>query len=183
MVDSPADTSRLNNYKVMYFLKNGEPGNAITHCLVSHRGIRSAPLKEFDLFWFLRAVNDCLLHTISVPEQTPPIISVDAWAYAVEGADFQIRNADIEASGHPRDLVWREIALFEHHRNNRSKASKALAKSRKYFISGRSPILEHLSEMLDKHHHYINDKISSLELQKYSSKEQYLSDLRRRSPY
>lgn len=183
VVASPSDISRLNNYRVLYFLKSGKPQKAVTHCLAFHKDINAALLNEFDLFWFLRAVNDCLLCATLMPKQASPVSDVHAWDYVVKCVDFQIRNAKIEGPGHPRDLIWREIALFEHHRNNKSKAAKAIGKSRKYFTAGNSPILEHISKMLDEHDSYINDKTPSSDLKKYSYKKQYLCELRCSSPY
>jgi hypothetical protein len=178
VVDSPPDISRLNNYKVMYFLKNGETEKAVAHCLQFYKDIHSVPLKEFDLFWFLRAVNDDLLCKGTSPKQIPNTLD-----YAIAGAEFQIRKANIESVGHPHDLLWREIALLEYHRGNKSKAAKALAKSRKYFMQGDSQILKYLSSLLDKHHNYINSEVSALELQKFSHKNQWLYGLRQSSPY
>jgi hypothetical protein len=178
VVDSPSDRNRLNNYKVMYFLKNGEPDRAVAHCLQFYKNIRSNPLKEFDLFWFLRAVNDGLLCNDTSSKHMPSTLE-----YAIESADFQIRQANIESVGHPRDLLWREIALLEYHRGNKSKAAKALVKSKKYFMQGDSPILKYLSGLLHKHNNYINNEISDSDLQKYSHKNQWLYGLRHSSPY
>lgn len=179
-VSSPSDISRLNNYKIMYFLKNDKPEMAVSHCLQFHKNISSAPLNEFDLFWFLRAVNDDWLYKDILPKQASGLLEE-----AGKIAYFQIRlcQPKIESLGHPRDLLWREIALLEYHMGNKSKATKALVKSKKYSIQGSSPILKYLNGLLDKHAGYINDEIPVLELQKCPNKSQWLYDWRYGSPY
>jgi len=145
-LDSPPDISRLNNYKVMYFIKSGDPEKAVANVLKSYPAIRTAPIRDFDLFWFLRALNDALLCKNAALEQIPSSLT-----YAVEYAEIQIRMAKIESAGHPHDLVWREIALLKHQLGHKSKAIKALTKSKNCSLPVHSPILEHLNDLLGKH--------------------------------
>ena len=173
IVDSPSDISRLSNYQVMCFLKNAEPVKAVSHCLQLHKKIHSIRLGDFDLFWFLRAMNDWILDDNAQgrkPGTTASHIWETAWA-------------EIEAAGHPRDLIWREIALFEQHRGNRSKAVKALVKSKKYSTQNNSPILEHLAEMIDEHRKFINNETLQSEMREEPHRSHYLYQLRLKSPY
>ena len=80
-----------------------------------------------------------------------------------DSIEFQIDNFDSEVSGHPIDLIWREVALYKYNMGNKSKALKSIKKSKNTFDLGDSPISEWLKIVLDIHEDYINNRVKKTE--------------------
>ena len=146
------DLSRLNNYQVMFFLKQKEPKKAVDFCLSLYENISSAELNYFDLLWFLHAVNDSLLKNEKIKIQT-----------LKKSIDFQISKLDPNKKGHPMDLIWREVALYQYLSGDKSNALKSIKKSKNAFDLGNSPISKWLIVLIEIHNDFINDKIKNIE--------------------
>ena len=146
----PMDISRLNNYKIMFFLKQNKPKEAVEFCLSLYPDIISVQLNIFDLLWFLRSINDALLNENKIKIKTLKI-----------AIDFQINSLDSNTKGHPLDLIWREVALYEFQTGNKSKALKAIQKSKNAFDLLDSPISYWLKIVLAIHEDYINSKVQN----------------------
>lgn len=152
LLTHPMDISRLNNYKIMFFLKEGSYQEAVEYALSIHKDISTVHLNVFDLLWFLRSVNDALLNEKKIKIQTLKV--------AIE---FQINNLNASDKGHPIDLIWREIALYEFQIGNKSKALKSIKKSKSAFDLGNSPVSDWLKTVADIHDDYINSRVQSIE--------------------
>jgi|APSaa5957512576_1039674.scaffolds.fasta_scaffold147258_1 hypothetical protein len=100
---------------------------------------------HFDLFWLLNAVNSALLNDIL----NDTVMSL------MKGVDFQIKQIDNNKNGHPIDLIWREIALFEYTNGNKTAALKAIKKSKNTFNLVDSPISRWLKIMTEVYHDYV----------------------------
>lgn len=145
------DIGRLNNYKIMFYLKQKQPKLAVEICLSIYSNISSVKLGLFDMLWFLRSINDALLNEDK--------IKINLLQKLIE---FQINSLDTEAKGHPVDLIWREVALYEYLVGNKSKALKAIKKSRNSFDLNDSPISSWLKIVLNIHDDYIRDEVKSI---------------------
>ena len=152
LLNNHIDVSRLNNYKIMFFLKHREPKKAVEFCLSIYENLSSVQLNYFDLLWFLRSINDSLLQKKNIEIQV-----------FKDSIEFQIDNFDSEVSGHPIDLIWREVALYKYNMGNKSKALKSIKKSKNTFDLGDSPISEWLKIVLDIHEDYINNRVKKTE--------------------
>lgn len=145
------DISRLNNYKIMLFLKLSLPHKAIELCLQTHQTLLSERLNDFDLFWFLRATNDYKLAT--------------GTEYSNESLQqflhHQISLLQPDQKGHPNDLIWREVALHCSLSGNKSSALKAIQKSRNAFNLADSPISKWLVKLIQIHEDHINARSKS----------------------
>jgi len=152
LLTHPMDISRLNNYKIMFYLKEGRYQEAVEYALSIHKDISTVHLNVFDLLWFLRSVNDALFNEQKIKIQT------------LKGAiEFQINNLNALDKGHPIDLIWREVALYEFQIGNKSKALKSIKKSKSAFDLGNSPISDWLKVVADIHDDYINSRVQSIE--------------------
>ena len=140
------DKSRLNNYKVMLFLKRHTPELAV-ECFVNQQNSR---FSLFDALWFLRAVNDALLASKVID-----MVKVN------ELLESQLPFLDLNSSGHPVDLVLRELALLEFQAGNKSNAMRYIAKSSKAFDLGKSEISAFLMSVMNIHDDYINGKLKA----------------------
>ena len=147
------DISRLNNYKIMYLLKQKKTLQALDFANSIFKSLDSNVLSSFDLLWFMRALNDAILsEELTRFKKYIPII------------DFQFSQIDSNTKGHPIDILWREHALFEFiAKNNKSVARKSIKHSKNTFALADSPIAKWLSAIVDIHDDYINDKIKSQE--------------------
>ena len=146
MLTNKMDKGRLNNYKVMLLLKRHMPGSAV-------EWFAKEPDSRFSLFdalWFLRAVNDALLASKEID-----------MAEVNRRLESQLPFLDLNSSGHPVDLVLRELALLEFQTGNKSKAMKYIAKSAKAFDLGKSEISAFLMSVINIHNDYINDKLKA----------------------
>ena len=149
------DSSRLSSYKAMYFLKQNKPNNAVS-LLISELNIRRWGL--YDIHGLLRATNDSLLKSIP--------IDVDAIASIIEQ---QLADTDLTISGHPVDIVLRELSLFESLRGNTSKAKKLITRSRAALATGDAAIFDYLQVLTDIHEDYLYSRLKT--------EQRYLSNL------
>lgn len=152
LLSNNMDLSRLNNYQVMFFLKQKEPKKAVDFCLSLYENISSEELNYFDLLWFLHAVNDSLLKNEKIKIQT-----------LKKSIDFQVSKLDPNKKGHPMDLIWREVALYQYLSGDKSNALKSIKKSKNAFDLGNSPISKWLIVLIEIHNDFINDKIKNIE--------------------
>ena len=148
VLSNSLDISRLNNYKIMFLLKQEQPQKAIKFCLSTYEDILSKSLSYFDLLWFLHSVNDLLLDNEN--------INIKEWQNSI---NFQIGLLDPNKKGHPMDIIWREVALYKFLTGDKSSALKAIKKSKNSFDLGDSPIAEWLNKLIDIHQDYINGNI------------------------
>lgn len=152
VLTSPTDISRLRNYRVMLLLKKGCPKDAVDIFLYLHSETNVERFSVFDIYWFLRSVNDALL--ISLGGDIERITSV---------LEDQIAYIDLNEIGHPVDLVLRELALFEFQVGGKSKALKYIAKCHKSFNLGDSEISLFLKQVVLFHEDYIRGKVKVIE--------------------
>lgn len=147
LLNNSGDISRLNNYKVMYMLKSDQQLKAVEYFVRLCERNDEVRFNVFDVFWFMKSVNDSLL--------SKKEININSVGMLI---DRQVSYVDLTMQGHPIDLILRELALFEHHRNNKSKALKYIARSKKTFSLDASEISEWLRELINIHSDYIEDK-------------------------
>jgi len=145
LLTSKGDISRFNNYKVMYMLKNNQQLESVDYFIELYEKNHEVRFNEFDLFWFIRSVNDALLARKE--------LNLDKVGKLI---DLQISYTDLTKKGHPIDLILRELSLFEFHSNNKSKALKYIARSKKIFSLEESEISIWLKELVNIHSDYIN---------------------------
>jgi hypothetical protein len=148
-----SDISRFNNYKVMLLLKQNSTTEAVQYFLDKFDGDEQLDLSVFDLFWFLKAINQDFF--ASKKYCTNKIIEI---------INDQVKKTDLNKKGHPIDLILRELALFEFHLNNKSKAIKYIKKSQRIFDLENSEIADWLSEVTTIHHDYIIGKLKNDDL-------------------
>ena len=153
LITHPLDISRLNNYKIMYLLKQKKTLQALDFANSVFKSPDSTVLGSFDLLWFMRALNDAILSKELIKfKKYIPII------------DFQFSQMDSDTKGHPIDLLWREHALFEFvAKSNKSAARKSIKNSKNTFALADSPISKWLSAIVEIHDDYINGKIKTQE--------------------
>jgi hypothetical protein len=99
----------------------------------------------------MRALNDAILAgKITKFKKYIPLV------------DFQYAQLDSVKNGHPIDLLWRELSLFELiAKKNKSAAMKNIRKSKNTFTLADSPISEWLLVVIEIHDDYINDKLKT----------------------
>jgi hypothetical protein len=139
IVNHPLDRSRLNNYQVMYHLKqrNIETARSLMLSYSEDWGL-------YDFHWFMRVVNELLL--------SATIIEVDAVSKIV---DEQLTKFNLNVRGHPIDVLLRELALYEFQLGNSSKAKKYIVKSRAATDVADANIIKFLDEVGKVHEDYI----------------------------
>lgn len=152
LLNHSMDISRLNNYQVMFLLKQGKPKEAVDLCLSLYRNISTEELNYFDLLWFLHSVNDSLLKNEKIKIQT-----------LKKSFDFQISKLDPNKKGHPMDLIWREVSLYQFLIGDKSNAQKSIKKSKNAFDLGSSPISKWLEVLIELHSDFINEKIKNID--------------------
>lgn len=140
------DISRFKNYKIMLLLKQNKPQIAVNYFIKLFEQ-NELLLNEFDFFWFLKSVNNAFLLQTS--------LDIDLINKIIKKYLSQL---DINKVGHPFDLIYRELALYEFNLNNKSKALKYIKKSRNKFNLTDSNISYWLKSLLDIHEDYINGK-------------------------
>ena len=152
LLENDYDFSRLRNYKIMFLLRQYRFEEVVSYCNDEYLEIiLSDTLSPFDLLWVLHAVNDAFLYGFSAN-------SIDL---LIKGIKSQIKKIDVNKTGHPMDLIWREVSLFEFLQGNQSNAKKAIKKSKNSFSLEKSPISKWLQELIDIHANYINEKTCS----------------------
>lgn len=139
------DISRLLNYKTMCLLKSNKPSLALNSYLEKLKKVDDYKLGVFDIFWFLRATNDALLNDSTE--------NIEELNFLIEA---QISYVDLNAKGHPIDLILRELALFYFQNSNKSKALKYVKRSIKASNLGNSEIASWLSELNKLHYDFIS---------------------------
>jgi len=152
VLTSKMDLSRLNNYQVMFFIKQKEPKRAVEFCLSLYENITSDLLSPFDLVWFLHAINNSLLNNKKIKINT-----------LKKNIDFQISKLDPNIKGHPMDIIWREVALYQSLIGDKSSALKSIKKSKHAFDLGKAPISQWLMILIEIHNDFINDKVKKTE--------------------
>jgi hypothetical protein len=106
----------------------------------------------FDLFWFLRSINDSIL-----AKETINILRIK------EIVSNQLSFIDLNIHGHPIDIILRELALFEFHINDKSKALKYIRKSQNAFKLENSNISIWLETVNLIHEDYIKGSTKSID--------------------
>lgn len=148
IVSNKGDISRLFNYKVMYLLKTNQPLVAVNSYVDKLKNEDDCKLGIFDVFWFLRAINDALLNG-SLKSTKELIVLIET----------QISFVDLNSEGHPVDLILRELALFEFQNLNKSKALKYIRRSTNASNLGGSEIAHWLKDLNRMHHDFFNELI------------------------
>ncbi len=139
-----SDIGRLHNYKVMLYLKWEKPAKALEYILSDYENLTTQTLDKFDLFWFLKTVNNIKLTNYKI--EIDSIIR------------YQVDNFNETAQGHPNDIIWREIALYEFLMGNISKSKKAIKKSKECFSVKNAAIGKHIFDTIINHEKYIQEK-------------------------
>ena len=149
-IDNATDRARFENYKMMFFIRTRQPEKAIS--LIN--SISGIPTKKspFDVFWYLRAVNDAFL-----------LNKLLDYEFLYKRSQELLFDIDLSTKGHPYDLILRELALLEFNNGNLSKAKKYINRSKKTFTLEKSEISTFLIELIELHDDYINNKISLTE--------------------
>lgn len=153
LLSNKIDISRYANYKIMLLLKQEKPKIAIGYFEKLIDESPSITLNSFDLFWFLKSVNDTLLagERINLPKITKII-------------NTQLSYIDLNTSGHPMDLILRELALFEFQSGDKSKALKYIRKSKNLFTLENSNISKWLKALIDLHEDYFKGNIGDIDI-------------------
>ena len=151
LISHPLDISRLNNYKIMYLLRQRKQEEALSFALSLYPSVESELLNYFDLLWFMKTLNDSTLsNKITKFKKYIPIV------------DFQFSQLDSEKKGHPIDLLWRELALFEFLAKNDKKAAlKSIKNSKSSFTLGDSAIAQWLKIVVNIHDDYFLGKLKN----------------------
>ncbi len=145
------DKSRYQNYKIMHLIKQNKLIDAVflaDSCLIE---MDESHVSPFDLFWSLRAINDALLNAKS--------INIDRLENLIRERTLSI---DLNKKGHPFDLLFRELALFEFQLNNKSMAQKYIRKSKNSFNLANSEVAIWLNGLIEAHEDYINGNNKTL---------------------
>ena len=151
LISHPLDISRLNNYKIMYLLREKKYDRALKFSLSLFPLIKTELLSSFDLLWFMKALNNSILTNM-----------ITMFEKYIEIVDFQYSKLSIENKGHPIDLLWRELALFEFMaKNDKKSALKSIKHSRTAFTLGKSEIAYWLKIVIDIHDDYFLGKLKS----------------------
>jgi len=149
-IEKQSDLDRYMNYQMMFLIKKLAPEKAIELFCENISNDNEVIHNLFDVFWFIRSVNDSFLLSRS--------INFNVVESTIEKL---LDNIDLAVSGHPTDLILREISLFEFNRGNFSEAKKYIRKSKKASKLGESEISIFLEEVLRVHDDFINTKLGS----------------------
>ena len=151
LISHPLDISRLNNYKIMYLLGKQKQEEGLNFSLSLFPTIETELLNYFDLLWFMKALNDFIL--FNKITKSKKYISI---------VDFQFSQLDIDKKGHPIDLLWRELALFDFlAKNDKKTALKNIKNSKSSFTLGDSAIAQWLKIVMNIHEDFFLDKVKS----------------------
>jgi len=146
------DISRFSNYKVMLLLKQKKPKLAMNYFVKLIDETPTLVLNIFDLFWFLRSINDSILAKDNIN-----ILRIK------EIVNNQLTFIDLNIHGHPMDIILREVALFEFHINDKSKALKYIRKSQNAFKLENSNISIWLETVNLIHEDYIKGATKNID--------------------
>ena len=151
LISHPLDISRLNNYKIMYLLRQKKYEEVLKFSLSIFPLIETELLNDFDLLWFMKVLNDSILAG-----------KVTKFKKYIAIVDFQFSQLSSEAKGHPIDLLWRELSLFEYTaKKDKKSALKNIRNSKSTFTLGDSAISYWLKTLIDIHDDYFLDKVKS----------------------
>lgn len=142
------DISRFENYKIMLLLKQNRPKIAVDYYVNTLKEKQELTLNYFDLFWFLKSVNEAFLNNVTLNNTLINNL-----------VQKQIEKFDFNKVGHPIDLILRELALFEFHQGDKSKALKYIRKSKSAFNLENSNIAIWLMALIDMHEDYFKGKL------------------------
>jgi len=142
------DISRFENYKIMLLLKQNRMKIAVDYYVNRLKEKQKLTLNYFDLFWFLKSINEAFLNNV--------IFNNTLINNLVQK---QIEKFDFTKVGHPIDLILRELALFEFHQGDKSKALKYIRKSKSAFNLENSNIAIWLRILIDVHEDYFKGKL------------------------
>jgi len=150
LLENRNDISRYSNYKIMLLLKQKKSKMAVSYFEKIIDDSSVVVLNPFDLFWFLKSINDTLLagERINLPKITKII-------------NTRLSSIDLNMSGHPMDLILRELALFEFQSGDKSKALKYIRKSKNLFTLENSNISKWLKALMDMHEDYFRGDIKN----------------------
>jgi len=153
LISHPLDISRLNNYKIMYLLRQRKYVEALNFSLSIFPLIETELLNYFDLLWFMKILNDSMI-----------IGKITKFQKYISIVNFQFSQLSSEDKGHPIDLLWRELALFEFiAKNDKKVALKNIKNSKSAFTLGDSAIAHWLKIVTDIHDDYFLDKLKDEE--------------------
>ena len=150
ILSNKIDISRLNNYRIMHLLKQKKSSNALNFFLSVHKSIHTKKLNDFDLLWFIKVVNETLLDKSNKNDKD-----------LNDAIRFQIANISTITKGHPIDIIWREVALYEFQIGNQSLALKSIKKSKNTFNLVNSPISIWLQTMTTIHEDFIRSELKN----------------------
>jgi hypothetical protein len=151
LISHPLDISRLNNYKIMYLLRQRKHEEAMRFSLSLFPLIETDLLNFFDLLWFMKVLNDSILAG-----------EITKFQKYIAIVNFQFSQLKVEDKGHPIDLLWRELALFEFVvKNDKKAALKNIKHSKSSFTLGNSAIAHWLKIVVGIHEDYFLDKLKS----------------------
>ncbi len=142
------DVSRFENYKIMLLLKQNKPKIAVDYYINILKEKQELTLNYFDLFWFLKSINEAFLNNVTLNNSLINNL-----------IQKQIEKFDFNKVGHPIDLILRELALFEFHQGDKSKALKNIRKSKSAFNLENSNIAIWLRILIDIHEDYFKGKL------------------------
>lgn len=144
------DISRFENYKIMLLLKQNKPKIALDYYLILIKSDKNIKLNVFDLFWFLKTINETLFDSISLNKiEIKNII------------EEQISYIDLNSIGHPLDLILRELAFFYYQTGDKSLALKYIRKSKNSFNLEKSNISIWLKILIEIHEDFFKGNLKS----------------------
>ncbi len=144
------DISRFGNYKMMLLLKQNKPKIALDYYLMLIKSDKNIQLNIFDLFWFLKTINETLFDSLSLNKiEIKNII------------EEQISYIDLNSIGHPLDLILRELAFFYYQTGDKSSALKFIRKSKNSFNLEKSNISIWLKVLIDIHEDFFKGNLKS----------------------
>lgn len=144
------DLSRFENYKIMLLLKQNKPKIALDYYTLLIKSDLNIKLNLFDLFWFIKVVNEILFESLPINKQEIKKI-----------IEEQVSYIDINGNGHPLDLILRELAFFYYQIGDKSLALKLIRKSRNAFILENSNISTWLRILIDIYEDFFKGNLKS----------------------
>lgn len=144
------DISRFENYKIMLLLKQNKPKIALDYYLMLIKSDKNIQLNIFDLFWFLKTINETLFDSLSLNKIEIKNI-----------VEEQISYIDLNSIGHPLDLILRELAFFYYQTGDKSSALKFIRKSKNSFNLEKSNISIWLKVLIDIHEDFFKGNLKS----------------------
>ena len=144
------DLSRFENYKIMLLLKQNKPKIALDYYTLLIKSNKNIKLNLFDLFWFIKVVNETLFESISINKEEIKNV-----------VEKQIAYINTNDKGHPLDLIFRELAFFYYQLGDKSFALKMIRKSKNTFNLENSNISIWLKILIDIHEDFFKGNLKS----------------------